>query len=67
MIATESRVFVDGALIGLVEDPKDLVQKIRMMRRQGVISTEVNCSYWSSLPERDSPDECEKDYLGRYI
>ncbi|MDD1727586.1 MAG: DNA-directed RNA polymerase subunit B, partial [Methanospirillum sp.] len=45
MIATKSRVFVDGALIGLVDDPKDLVQKIRTMRRQGVISTEVNCSH----------------------
>lgn len=45
MIETKSRVFVDGALIGLVDDPKELVQKIRTMRRQGVISTEVNCSH----------------------
>mgnify|MGYP003786503631 CR=1 FL=1 len=45
MITTQSRVFVDGALIGLVDDPKELVAKIRSMRRQGVISTEVNCSY----------------------
>jgi DNA-directed RNA polymerase subunit B' len=40
----KSRVFVDGALIGLVENPKDLAEKIRSMRRQGVISTEVNVS-----------------------
>ncbi|HWQ66356.1 MAG TPA: DNA-directed RNA polymerase subunit B [Methanospirillum sp.] len=45
MIETKSRVFVDGALIGLADDPKGLVQKIRTMRRQGVIPTEVNCSH----------------------
>lgn len=45
MIETKSRVFVDGALIGLTEDPKGLVQKVRTMRRQGVISTELNCSH----------------------
>jgi len=41
----KSRVFVDGALIGLVDDPKTLVENIRTMRRQGAISTEVNVSY----------------------
>jgi len=41
----QARVFVDGALIGLVEDPKSLVGNIRSMRRQGGISTEVNVSY----------------------
>lgn len=45
MITTQSRVFVDGALIGLVDDPKALVQKIRVMRRQGAISHEINCSH----------------------
>ncbi|MEN6609404.1 MAG: DNA-directed RNA polymerase subunit B [Methanoregulaceae archaeon] len=40
----KSRVFVDGALIGLVEDPRELVGKIRLMRRQGAIPTEVNVS-----------------------
>ncbi|PKL60047.1 MAG: DNA-directed RNA polymerase subunit B [Methanomicrobiales archaeon HGW-Methanomicrobiales-4] len=45
MIETKSRVFVDGALIGLTDDPKGLVQKVRAMRRQGVISTELNCSH----------------------
>ncbi|HNS82797.1 MAG TPA: hypothetical protein PKL26_03510, partial [Methanolinea sp.] len=33
----KARVFVDGALIGLVEDPKALVSQVRAMRRQGVI------------------------------
>ncbi len=41
----KSRVFVDGALIGLVEDPKILVTQIRSMRRQGGISSEVNVSH----------------------
>ena len=41
----KSRVFVDGALIGLVDDPKTLVETIRTMRRQGAISSEVNVSY----------------------
>jgi DNA-directed RNA polymerase subunit B' len=41
----KSRVFVDGALIGLVNDPKTLVENIRAMRRQGSISSEVNVSY----------------------
>jgi len=41
----KSRVFVDGALIGLVDDPKTLVDHIRMMRRQGTVASEVNISY----------------------
>ncbi len=41
----KSRVFVDGALIGLVDDPKTLVENIRSMRRQGAISSEVNVSF----------------------
>ncbi len=41
----KSRVFVDGALIGLVDDLKALVANIRSMRRQGAISPEVNVSF----------------------
>jgi DNA-directed RNA polymerase subunit B' len=41
----KARVFVDGALIGLVEDPKALVGQIRTMRRQGALSVEVNVSH----------------------
>ena len=41
----QSRVFVDGALIGLVDDPQDLVNRIREMRRRGEISNEINISY----------------------
>src|SRR5512139_1100571 len=41
----KARVFVDGALIGLIDDPKTFVAQIRNMRRQGAISTEVNLSH----------------------
>ena len=41
----KARVFVDGALIGLVDDPKAMVAQVRSMRRQGAISTEVNISH----------------------
>ena len=41
----KSRVFVDGALIGLVENPRDLVGNLRRMRRKGEIPTEINVSF----------------------
>jgi DNA-directed RNA polymerase subunit B' len=44
-VEKKSRVFVDGALIGLTDEPDGLVQRVRQMRRQGLISTEVNCSH----------------------
>ncbi|MDK2975396.1 MAG: DNA-directed polymerase subunit [Methanofollis sp.] len=42
---TKSRVFLDGSLIGLVENPEDVVEKARAMRRHGAISPEVNIAY----------------------
>jgi DNA-directed RNA polymerase subunit B' len=41
----KSRVFVDGALIGLVENPRELVANLRRMRRKGEIPTEINVSF----------------------
>lgn len=41
----KSRVFVNGALIGLCEDPVTLVANVRRMRRRGELPTEVNISY----------------------
>ncbi|MDD1666138.1 MAG: DNA-directed RNA polymerase subunit B [Methanomicrobiales archaeon] len=41
----KSRVFVDGALIGLVENPREHVETLRKMRRKGEISTEINISF----------------------
>ncbi|MDN7024668.1 DNA-directed RNA polymerase subunit B [Methanoculleus sp. FWC-SCC1] len=40
-----SRVFVDGALIGLTEDPVALAANLRRMRRRGELPTEINVSY----------------------
>lgn len=41
----KARVFIDGALIGLIEDPVEFTRKVRELRRQGAISNEVNISY----------------------
>lgn len=41
----KSRVFVNGALIGLVEDPNELVDRMKIMRRNGELSREINVSY----------------------
>jgi DNA-directed RNA polymerase subunit B' len=41
----KARVFVNGALIGLVEDSAALVEKVRKMRRRGEIPSEINISH----------------------
>ncbi|WFN34816.1 DNA-directed RNA polymerase subunit B [Methanogenium sp. S4BF] len=41
----KSRVFVDGALIGLSDTPNELVARVRKMRRRGELSSEINISY----------------------
>lgn len=40
-----ARVFVDGALIGKVNDAEGFTKHFREMRRSGYVSTEVNISY----------------------
>ncbi|HJJ48965.1 MAG TPA: DNA-directed RNA polymerase subunit B', partial [Methanocorpusculum sp.] len=40
-----ARVFVDGALIGKVDDAVTFTKNFRQMRRNGEVSTEVNISY----------------------
>lgn len=40
-----ARVFVDGALIGKVDDAEGFTRHFRQMRRSGDVSTEVNISY----------------------
>ena len=40
-----ARVFVDGALIGKVDDASGFTKNFRQMRRSGHVSTEVNISY----------------------
>jgi DNA-directed RNA polymerase subunit B' len=41
----KSRVFVDGALIGLSANPQVLVAGVRRLRRRGELSSEINVSY----------------------
>ncbi|MHB8605321.1 MAG: DNA-directed RNA polymerase subunit B [Thermoplasmatota archaeon] len=40
-----ARVYVNGDLAGLHENPKELVEKIRQRRRQGLLTNEVNVRY----------------------
>ena len=40
-----ARVFVNGDLAGLHDNPKELVEKIRARRRQGLLTSEVNVRY----------------------
>ena len=44
-IQKKSRVFVDGALIGLSDSPIEMVSRVRKMRRRGELSSEVNVSF----------------------
>lgn len=44
-VQKKSRVFVDGALIGLSSSPVELVSRTRKMRRRGDLSSEINISY----------------------
>jgi len=44
-VTKKSRVFVDGALIGLCDEPVELVENVRRMRRRGELSNEINISY----------------------
>ena len=40
-----ARVFVNGDLAGLHDNPRELVEKLRARRRQGLLTTEVNVRY----------------------
>jgi DNA-directed RNA polymerase subunit B len=42
-----AKVFVDGQLMGYSTSPKELVNTLRMKRRNGEISTEVNVAHFS--------------------
>ncbi|RQD81386.1 MAG: DNA-directed RNA polymerase subunit B [Methanocalculus sp. MSAO_Arc1] len=41
----KSRIFVDGALIGVTDDPLALTERIRALRQRGELSPEINVSY----------------------
>ncbi|WOF15811.1 DNA-directed RNA polymerase subunit B [Methanoplanus sp. FWC-SCC4] len=44
-LTKKSRVFVDGALIGLCDDPVGLVSNVQRMRRRGELSPQINISH----------------------
>ena len=48
---TETRVYVNGDLIGLHEKPKELVEEIRQRRRSGLMSPEVNIRFDDNMNE----------------
>ena len=46
-----AKVFVEGHLLGYSDSPKELVDRIREMRRRGEISGEVNIAYYADHNE----------------
>ncbi|MCU0859220.1 MAG: DNA-directed RNA polymerase subunit B [Thermoplasmata archaeon] len=48
---TETRVYVNGDLIGLHDKPKELVEEVRQRRRSGLLSHEVNVRYDDHMNE----------------
>jgi DNA-directed RNA polymerase subunit B len=48
---TETRVYVNGDLVGLHDKPKELVEEIRQRRRSGLLSHEVNVRFDDNMNE----------------
>jgi DNA-directed RNA polymerase subunit B len=48
---TETRIYVNGDLIGLHDKPKELVEEIRQRRRSGLLSHEVNIRFDDHMNE----------------
>lgn len=48
---TETRVYVNGDLIGLHDKPRELVEEIRQRRRSGLLSHEVNVRFDTNMNE----------------
>ncbi|HEX9908456.1 MAG TPA: DNA-directed RNA polymerase subunit B [Thermoplasmata archaeon] len=61
--STETRVYVNGDLIGLHEKPKELVEEIRQRRRSGLLSHEVNIRFDDNM--NDVVINCDEGRLRR--
>ena len=48
---TETRVYVNGDLVGLHDKPKELCEEIRQRRRSGLLSHEVNVRFDDNMNE----------------
>ena len=48
---TETRVYVNGDLIGLHDKPKELAEEVRQRRRSGLLSHEVNVRFDDNMNE----------------
>jgi len=48
---TETRVYVNGDLIGLHDKPRELVEEVRQRRRSGLLSSEVNVRFDENMNE----------------
>lgn len=47
----ESKVFLDGELIGTHNNPQELVENIRKQRRDGIISRQINVTLYDDIHE----------------
>ncbi len=61
--ATGTRVFLNGDLIGVHQDGKKLVEKIRKRRRKGLLHSEVNAAFYDD--ENDLIVSCDCGRLRR--
>jgi len=48
---SETRVYVNGDLVGLHDKPKELVEEVRQRRRSGLLSHEVNVRFDDNMNE----------------
>ena len=61
--STGTRVYLNGDLIGMHANGKELVQKLREKRRKGLLSSEVNVAYYEE--ENDVIVNCDCGRLRR--
>ncbi len=50
-IKGKARIYLNGDLIGLHDDPEELIKELKARRRQGLLSHEINISYDQDMNE----------------